>query len=160
LLQKRTDLAIGWFPALAVGTNLGFLSLALPLGRLADRIGRRPVILAGFAALAVVYLLLYGPLRGWWLIAASLTLYGFFYAATDGVFMAMVGPLLPDALRTTGIAVIQTGQAVSYVGSSVLFGLAWQVLGPAAATRSAAVVAVLAIAATAVLLPRASVGER
>lgn len=80
-----------------------------------------------------------------------MSLYGFFYAATDGVLMALAGPILSERLRTTGIALIQTGQALAYLASSVLFGLAWQMWGPAAASRAAAAV-VVAVAATALLL--------
>ena len=152
LLQRREDLAVGWFPLLAVGTSLAYLLLATPLGALADRIGRLPVLLAGYAALAVVYLMLFGPLAGWPLVVLALALYGLFYAATDGVLMALVGPLLPEGLRTTGLALVQTAQALAYVCSSVLFGFAWQYWGPAAATRTAAGAVGLAALAIAVLL--------
>jgi MFS family permease len=152
LLQKRTDISLGWFPLLAVGTNLGFLLLAAPLGRLADRIGRLVVIGGGYIALVAVYLLLYGPVGGWPLLVLALGLYGAFYAATDGVLMALAGPVLPAALRTTGIALVQTGQALAYVVSSVLFGIGWQDLGPATASRLAAIVTVLAIIGTVALL--------
>lgn len=157
LLQRREDIGVGWFPLLAVGTNLAYLLLAAPLGMLADRIGRIPVVLGGYVALVVVYLMLFGPLTGVPLLVVTLALYGTFYAATDGVLMALAGPILPESLRTTGIALVQTGQAVAYFGSSVLFGLAWQFWGPAAASRGAAVVVVLAILATVGLL---SVKER
>ncbi|MBC2902442.1 MFS transporter [Streptomyces cupreus] len=152
LLQRREDIALGWFPLLAVGTSLTYLLLAIPIGALADRIGRLPIVLAGYAALCAVYLLLFGPLHGWPLLAVALALYGFFYAATDGVLMALAGPVLPEHLRTTGIALIQTGQALAYLASSVLFGLAWQLWGPLTASRLAAAVAVLAVVATALLL--------
>ena len=65
LLQRREDLSIVWFPLLAVGTSLAYLLLAAPLGVLADRIGRLPVMLGGYVALAAAYLLLFGPLGGW-----------------------------------------------------------------------------------------------
>jgi predicted MFS family arabinose efflux permease len=152
LLQRREDLSIGWFPLLAVGTNLAYLLLAAPLGALADRVGRLPVVLGGYGALVVVYLLLFGPLSGVPLLVVTLALYGAFYAATDGVLMALAGPILPEASRTTGIALIQTGQAVAYFASSVLFGLAWQFWGPAAASRVAAAVVVLAIFVVALAL--------
>ncbi|WP_053736715.1 MFS transporter [Nocardia sp. NRRL S-836] len=154
LLQKREGLAFGWFPLLAVGTSLVYLLLAAPLGALADRVGRLPVMLSGYGALTVVYLLLFGPLGGWPLLVLVVLLYGVFYAATDGVLMALAGPVLPESLRTTGIALIQSGQALAYLGSSVLFGLGWQFLGPEAATRIAALAVVLALAATAALLGR------
>nr|WP_238412447.1 MFS transporter [Saccharothrix deserti] len=156
LLQKREGLAIGWFPLLAVGTSLVYLLLAAPLGALADRVGRLPVMLGGYVALGAVYLLLFGPLGGWALVVVVVALYGVFYAATDGVLMALAGPLLPERLRTTGIALIQSGQALAYLGSSVLFGLAWQFWGPEAATRLAAAGVALTLAATVALLGRRS----
>jgi MFS family permease len=152
LLQQREDIGIGWFPVLAVGTNLAYLLLAAPLGALADRYGRLPVVLGGYGALIVVYLMLFGPLTGVPLLVVTLGLYGAFYAATDGVLMALAGPILPEGLRTTGIALVQTGQSIAYFVSSVLFGLAWQFWGPANASRIAAVVVVFAIVATFLLV--------
>ncbi|HUQ61681.1 MFS transporter [Lentzea sp.] len=154
LLQKREGLSFGWFPLLAVGTSLVYLLLAAPLGALADRVGRLKVMLCGYGALTLVYLLLFGPLGGWPLLVLVVLLYGVFYACTDGVLMALAGPVLPERLRTTGIALIQSGQALAYLGSSVLFGLAWQFWSPEAATRTAAVAVVLALVTTAALLGR------
>ncbi|KJK42240.1 MFS transporter [Lentzea aerocolonigenes] len=154
LLQKREGLAFGWFPLLAVGTSLVYLLFAAPLGALADRVGRLKVMLCGYGALTVVYLLLFGPLGGWPLLVLVVLLYGVFYACTDGVLMALAGPALPERLRTTGIALIQSGQALAYLGSSVLFGLTWQFWSPEAATRTAAVAVVLALITTAALLGR------
>ncbi len=152
MLQRRTEIGLLWFPLLAVGTSLGYLLLAAPLGILADRIGRRPVLLAGYGALAVTYLLLAAPVGGWALLVAALGAYGLYYAATDGVLMALAGPVLPDALRATGLALLQTGQALAYLVSSVLFGVAWTVWGPTAAVLVAALVAVGAGGITAGLL--------
>jgi MFS family permease len=127
VMQRREDLGITWFPLLAVGTNVAFLTLAAPLGQLADRIGRAKVLLfVGYPALLLVYLLLAGPFGGRPTLVLTLLLFGVFYAATDGVLMALAGPVLPAVTRTTGIALIQTGQALAYLASSVLFGVAWQ----------------------------------
>ncbi|SCE71884.1 Sugar phosphate permease [Micromonospora coriariae] len=138
LLQRREDLGLLWFPLLAVGTSLAYLVLAAPLGVLADRIGRLPVVVGGYSTLGVTYLLLAGPFHGWPALALTLALYGTFYAATDGVLIALAGPVLPPRLRTTGIALVQTGQALAYLVSSVLFGLTWQAWGPETAIRLAA----------------------
>ncbi|MDH2427031.1 MFS transporter [Sphaerisporangium sp. TRM90804] len=152
LLQRREELSLGWFPVLAVGTSLAYLLLAAPLGALADRVGRLWVTLGGYGALILVYLALLGPVGGWPLVVAVLALYGVFYAATDGVLMALAGPLIPEGLRTTGLALVQTGQALAYLGSSVLFGLAWQFWGPAVAVGLAVALALVAVAATFALL--------
>jgi MFS family permease len=155
LLQRRENLAVGWFPLLAVGTSLAYLLLAMPLGVLADRIGRTKVFLGGYAALVAVYLLLASPWGGLPALVLVLVLYGGFYAATDGVLMALAGPLLPPALRTTGLALVQSGQAVAYLGSSVLFGLAWQWWGAGGAIRAAVVAAAVTLAGSGLLLTRA-----
>uniref|UniRef100_UPI00389920BA MFS transporter n=1 Tax=Micromonospora tarensis TaxID=2806100 RepID=UPI00389920BA len=152
LLQRREDLGLRWFPLLAVGTSLAYLVLAAPLGVLADRIGRLPVVIGGYTALGATYLLLAGPVEGWPLIALTLTLYGAFYAATDGVLIALAGPVLPARVRTTGIALVQTGQALAYLVSSVLFGLAWQAWGPENAIRAAAVAVAGVLVGTLLLL--------
>ena len=149
VLQDRDDLPVLAFPLLAVGTSLSFVLLALPLGRLADRIGRWTVIVIGYGCLLAVYLLLSlgtGPL---WLIVL---LYGAFYAATDGVLSALAAPLIPDHLKTTGLALVQTGQALAYFASSILFGVLWQYVGVTQACLAAAAAAVLVLPVCALLL--------
>ncbi|MFG1606709.1 MFS transporter [Actinoplanes sp. NPDC049265] len=148
LLQRGSALEARWFPLLAVGTSLAYLVLAAPLGRLADRVGRLPVVAGGYLALAVTYLLLPGSGGGWVRLAVVLGCYGLFYAATDGVLMALSAPVLPERLRTTGLALVQTGQALAYLVSSVLFGAAWQLWGPDVAIRAAALLALMAVAGT------------
>ncbi|MFI0482935.1 MFS transporter [Actinomadura sp. 9N215] len=153
LVAERADLALGWFPLLAVATSGVYLLLATPLGLLADRAGRLPVVLGGYLTLTATYLLLgLASGGGLWLVGAVVVLHGTFYAATDGGLMALAGPLLPAGLRTTGIALVQSGQALAYLISSVLFGVAWQVWGTRPALLAAAVVSVIALAGTAVVL--------
>ena len=160
LLQRRENLATGWFPLLAVGTSLAYLVLAVPLGALADRVGRAKVFLGGYAALLAVYLLLGTSWGGLPALITVLLLYGGFYAATDGVLMAFAGPLLAAEIRTTGLALIQTGQALAYLVSSVLFGAAWQRWDAAGAIHAAAIAAVVTLGGSAVLLLRTRVVAR
>jgi MFS family permease len=149
VLQDRHDLPVAAFPVLAVGTSLAFLVFAIPLGRLADRVGRWPVIVTGYACLLAVYLLL-GDGRA--PIVLILALYGLFYAGTDGVLAALAVPLIPDELKTTGLALLQTGQAVAYFVSSIVFGVLWQYVGVAVACGCAAAVAALVLPIGALLL--------
>ncbi|MEV6604160.1 MFS transporter [Kutzneria sp. NPDC051319] len=149
LLQRRWDVAATYFPLLPLGTAGVYLLLAVPLGRLADRIGRWPVFLGGHVALCLALVLICGPQAGFWLAVVALGLHGVFYAATDGVLMAAAGPLVPSGLRATGLAVVQTGQAAARMLSSVLFGLAWTLwdLRPAVFVAAAALAAVALAAA-------------
>jgi hypothetical protein len=148
LLQRRLGMTAGYFPLLPLGTAATFLTLAVPFGRLADRAGRRAVFLGGHVLLLGAYLLLRGPLAGEVLLACVLTLHGAFYAATDGVLMAAAGPLLPGPVRASGMAVLQTAQALARLMSSVLIGAAWTAWGrPAAVTAATAGLAVSIVAA-------------
>ncbi|MFF8262984.1 MFS transporter [Streptomyces virginiae] len=147
LLQRRLDLSAVWFPLLPVGTAAVFLLAAVPVGRLADRVGRGRVFLGGHAALLGACLLLLAPLpAGALLVAGVLAALGLFYAATDGVLMAAAGPLLPPELRTTGLAVLQTAQALARFAGSLLFGAAWTMWGPGAALGAAALGLLLSLA--------------
>lgn len=58
VLQRQLNFAAGSFPLLYVLTSLGFLILAIPAGRLADRIGRFKVFVGGYGVLLVLYALL------------------------------------------------------------------------------------------------------
>ncbi len=55
VLQSRSDFAAQWFPLLYVGTNVAFLAFAIPMGRLADKIGRARVFVFGHVALLAAY---------------------------------------------------------------------------------------------------------
>jgi len=152
LLQDRLGIAPYWFPLLPVGTAGVYLLLAVPVGRWADRIGRRRVFLAGHGVLLGVYVLLGGPLGGSALLVLTLALHGVFYAATDGVLSAAAAAVLPEDGRAGGLAVVQTGQAVGRFASSMVFGALWTAWGPQAAIRIMALALVVALAGSALLL--------
>ncbi|MCO1574765.1 MFS transporter [Crossiella sp. SN42] len=125
LLQKRLEVEPAYIAMLPLGTAGVYLLLAMPLGKLADRIGRWRMFLAGHVLLLVAYLLVAGLADGIPLLVGTLLAHGMFYAATDGVLMAAVAPLVPEDQRTSGMAVLQTAQAVAKLLSAVAFGAAW-----------------------------------
>ena len=151
-LQRRADFVSSYFPLLYVGTALGYLLLAVPLGRLADRWGRARLFLAGYGALAAAYALLLVPSPGAATFIGVLGLLGAFYAATDGVLAALVSSVVPPALRTTGIALVTTVMALTRFGASVAFGAAWSWRGPSVTVMWFLVATLGAIAASAWLL--------
>ncbi|AYN43873.1 MFS transporter [Streptomyces dangxiongensis] len=139
LLQRRLGVPDRWFALLPLGTAAAFLLLAVPLGRLADRVGGWAVFLAGHGALLLAYALLLTSWHGTGLLCLVLALHGGFYAATDGVLMAAASDSVPERLRSSGLAVVQTGQALTRFACSLLFGTAWTVWGDRAALAGAAV---------------------
>ncbi|MFJ6382564.1 MFS transporter [Kitasatospora sp. NPDC092039] len=142
LLQRGLDLSAALFPLLPLGAAACYLLLAVPAGRIADRAGRRIPFLLGHGALLAAYLTLLAP-SGLPTAVLVLVLLGVFYAATDGVLMALAAPALPAAGRASGLAVLQTGQALARLVGAAGFGAAWTWWGP----RPALVAAALALAA-------------
>ncbi|MFD7671606.1 MFS transporter [Streptomyces anulatus] len=155
VLQKRLALDVEYFPLLPLGSAAVYLLLAVPLGRAADRIGRRIPYLLGHVALLGVYVALFSPVAGWPLTILVLVLHGTFYAATDGVLMALGGPVVPSDRRAGGMALLQTGQSLGRLFASVGFGAVWTLWGMdnALVLAAAALGAVLVLAC--VLLPAA-----
>ncbi|MCQ4207100.1 MFS transporter [Streptomyces longispororuber] len=139
LLQRQLGVPERWFALLPLGTAAAFLTLAAPLGRLSDRVGAWRVFLGGHVALLAVYGLLLTHAHSPVLPYAVLLLHGTFYAATDGVLMAAASAGLPEARRSSGLAVVQTGQALARFGCSLGFGAAWTAWGDRTALGSAAV---------------------
>ncbi|AZM52652.1 MFS transporter [Streptomyces sp. WAC 01529] len=154
LLQRRLDFAVSWFPLLPLGAAAVYLLLAVPAGRLADRVGRRTPFLAGHVALLGGYVLLLAPTDGLPLLIGVLLLLGVFYATTDGVLMALATPVVPRERRAGGMAVLQTGQALARLVAAAGFGAAWTLWGVGTALTCAVIALTLALAGAAALLSR------
>ncbi|WP_432168870.1 MFS transporter [Streptomyces sp. 1222.5] len=159
LLQRRAGIGDEWFTLLPLGTAAVFLLLAVPLGALADRIGRRTVFLAGHAGLLTAYALLLWTPSTPALPLLVLALHGSFYAATDGVLPAALADVVPEQLRATGLAVVGTSQALARFCCSLAFGAAWTVWGDGPALAGSAV-GLLCCAAVAGMVLRPTGGER
>ncbi len=125
VLQDKLDLSLGLFPLLFVGMTSVYMLLAVPVGRIADRIGRGRVLLCGYGLLLCVYGALLAPLHGPLLVALALALMGAFYAATDGVLAAFGSALVPETVRGSGLALINTTSGVAKLASSIAFGALW-----------------------------------
>ncbi|AOR36586.1 MFS transporter [Streptomyces fodineus] len=139
LLQRRAGIGEQWFTLLPLGTATVFLLLAVPVGALADRVGRRTVFLAGHASLLTGYaLLLWAPATPI-LAPVVLALHGLFYAATDGVLPATLADIVPEELRASGLAIVGTSQALARFCCSLAFGAAWTAWGDGPALAGSAV---------------------
>ncbi len=121
VLQRKAAMPARWFPLLFLGTAAVYLALAIPLGRLADRVGRPKVFVAGYGALLGAYLVLLTTAPTGWLVLGCLALQGTYYAATDGVLMAMTSAIVEPSMRTSGLGVVTTVVSLSRFVASVTF---------------------------------------
>jgi len=130
--------------------NVVYSLAAAPLGHLSDRIGRKPVVAAGWVVYAAVYLgfaLARTPLAPWMLFPA----YGLYQALTEGVTKALASDLVPRHQRAGAIGLLYTVAGLGQFLASVIAGALWPVvLGPLHAPFFAG--AVCAVAAVPLLM--------
>jgi MFS family permease len=120
LLKRDLGAADNLLPAVFVVSMVVWMSAVRPVGKLADRIGRRPLLIAAWAVMTA---------RLGLLAAAQATWQVLLIQVLDGLGQAMFAVLaaswVTDRLADPGKA----GEAQVLVGSSLVFGSA---IGPAA----------------------------
>ena len=127
LIQDKSDIGFGYIPLFYVATAATFMLFAVSAGQLADRFGLQRMFIMGYCLLVVIYaVLLLLQSVSEMLSAACVVMLGLFYAATEGVLIAMASQLIPAGHRTTGLALLLTGVGLGRFMSSLTFGLLWQ----------------------------------
>ncbi len=154
-LQRQVDFDPTVFPLLFVVTAIVFMLLAIPVGRLADRVGRVPVMLVGHALLLPVYGILLYSGSGTTAVCVALVSLGAYYAATDGVTTALAGAILPERLQASGIGLLVTAISLGQFASSLAFGALWFTLGLERAVLIFGAALVVALVISVPLLTRA-----
>ena len=111
--------------------NLVYAAAAYPTGRLSDRVGRRGLLVAGYAAYGLTYLgfaVTPGPGPVWGLFA----FYALYMGLTEGVEKALVVDLAPRELWGTMLGLHATLVGIGLLPASLLAGALWDLIGPAA----------------------------
>lgn len=158
LLFEQLGFRESFFPLLATAIALGYMVLAVPAGRLADRWSREKVFLCGYVLLLLAYGVLLLPSVGTGALVAVLVLVGAYYAATDGVLAALGSGHLPEALRGSGLSLLGTATSGARLLASSVFGALWAWKGPDTALGVFAAALACAIALSAWGLRVARVG--
>jgi MFS family permease len=114
-------------------------------GRLSDRLGRRPMIIAGWAAYAAVYLA-FAVVDTREALIATFLAYGLYFGLTEPVEKAWVADLVPERLRGTAFGLYHGTVGLAALPASVLFGVLWQRFGfPVAFATGAALAAAASV---------------
>jgi len=130
-------------PILYAMLNLVKAISSTPGGALSDRYGRRPLIVAGWTLYAAVYLGFAFATAAWqaWALFA---VYGLFFGLTEGTEKALVADLVPAARRGTAFGWFNFAIGIAALPASLIFGVVWDRMGPAAAFSMGAALAALA----------------
>lgn len=132
--------------------NLVAAALALPLGRLSDRIGRRPLLLAGYLLYAFAYgVAAFVPSKAG-VIVAFVVLAGH-TALVEGQARSLVADLVPRERRASAYGVYHAAVGCALLPASILAGLLWEHVGPQAPFALGSALAIAAAIAFATLLP-------
>ncbi len=143
LKMKDAGLADTGVIAVYIFYNLVYALFALPLGRLADRVGMKSILLLGLVFFILTYtgfslntqLLLFWPL---------LCCYGIYAAATESVAKAWISNLVPVNQTASAIGLYTGLQSLAALLASSLAGFIWHHYQPEAVFLSAAIAATLA----------------
>ncbi len=142
LLLRLSDAGVSvvWIAILWSMFSLVKMAANLVGGRLSDRTGRKPLVLAGWTFYALVYLGMALASSTAALIGLFLV-YGLYFGLTEPVERAWVASLAPDDLRGSAFGYYNGAIGIGALPASVIFGGIWAVFGPAAAFVFGAVMA-------------------
>jgi MFS family permease len=153
LAAAHAHLATAMMSACIIAAQLIMLPIALLVGHTADRIGRKPILLIGFAILPVRAVLYTFSDNSAWLIAVQLL-----DGVGAGIFGAITPLLIADLMRGTGRynvaqGAIATLQGIGAAASGLIAGIIVDHAGYTAAFLSAAAAASVAFLVLALGLP-------
>ncbi|MBN2720691.1 MAG: MFS transporter [Proteobacteria bacterium] len=101
-------------------------------GRMADRTGSRPMVLAGWSFYALVYLL-FAMAESRAALVSIFLAYGLYYGLTEPAEKRWVASLVPNGLRGTAFGYYHGAVGLAALPASLMFGFVWQIFGVSAA---------------------------
>jgi MFS family permease len=152
LLLRASDLGVSaaLIPILWALLHVVKSASSTPGGALSDRLGRKPLLIAGWIVYAVVYFLL-GRAGAEWHVWTLFAVYGIYFGLTEGVEKALVADLVPGDRRGSAFGWYNLALGLGALPASLIFGAIWDRWGATTAfTFGAAMALVAAIGITAV----------
>ena len=155
LRLSQVGVSSGWV-FLLWGLHGGVRMLSsLPGGALSDRLGRKPLMVSGWAFYALIYLgfACVGSKEG---VIALFLAYGIYYGLCEPSEKAFVADLAPKALRGTAFGYYNLVLGLGAVPASLIFGFIGQAWGYPLAFGVGAALAGLASITLLLLVPRSA----
>jgi len=156
LRASQLGVATSLLPILWALLNLVKAVSNTPGGILSDRIGRKPLIVAGWLVYASVYFA-FGRAGAQWQAWALFAVYGLYFGLTEGVEKALVADLVPTDRRGTAFGWYNLAIGLGALPASLLFGALWDRWGSATAFDFGALLALTAAIGMAFVAPKRSV---
>ena len=109
--------------------NLTSSLLALPFGKLSDKIGRRKLLVAGYMVFGFVYLGFAFASRQW-MMTALFILYGLYTAMTAGVERALIAQIAPPEHKGAVLGLHASLIGIALLPASLIAGMLWDTVAP------------------------------
>lgn len=124
LLVKTSETGIdkSYVPFVYMIFNTVSVLLAIPIGKLSDRIGREKLILLGFIVYAITYYL-FGRFNSINVFVFLFILYGFYSALTDGSQKAVISDIVSKDLKGTGFGIYHAVLGITLLPASLIAGV-------------------------------------
>lgn len=145
LRAQDVGLALAFVPVVMIVMSVVYAIVAYPAGVAADRMGHRRLLLSGLVMLIVADIVLASATSAWQVFAGA-TLWGLHMGLTQGLLSKLVADNAPADLRGTAFGIFNLVSGVALLLASVIAGILWQLLGPAATFIAGAVFASIASA--------------
>ena len=126
LRARELGVAEATIPLLWAAVALVATLFSTPLSALSDRFGRMHLLVGGYIAYGLFYLVLGSMAHDGLLLFALFGFYGLFMAATEGVEKALVADLAPAERRGTAFGWFNLTAGVMLLPASLVFGWLWQ----------------------------------
>lgn len=145
LLVKTSETGIkqSYIPFIYMIFNTVSVLLAIPLGKLSDKIGREKLMIAGFLIYSIVYYL-FGRFNSINVFIFLFVLYGFYSALTDSSQKAMISDVVGKNLKGTGFGIYHAVLGITLLPASIIAGLLYDKVNSSAPFYFGAVMALLA----------------
>jgi MFS family permease len=112
--------------------NVFYAAGAYPVGVLADRFGKRWLLIGAYLLAALYNLLLIVEVPSVALLALVFAMAGTVYASQQSLERALAADLVPQEVRSTGFGVLATVNGIGDFVSSLVVGLLWSLVSPQA----------------------------
>jgi MFS family permease len=124
LLVKANEagLKVAFIPLVFLLTNAVSVAASIPVGSLADRIGKEKILVTGFLIYAVVYFG-FGFSEGKGALVALFALYGLYSAATDGIQKAFISDTIDSNKKGTGLGIYNGLLGITLLPASLIAGV-------------------------------------
>jgi MFS family permease len=138
--------------------HISKIIFSFPGGYLSDKVGRRPMMIAGWIVYVAVYIGM-AFLSSQWVYWILIFIYGAYYGFTEGTEKALVADYVGSESRGTAYGYFHGAVGIAALPASLLFGVFWAALGPVKAFSIGAGLAGLATVLMGMLLASGRSGK-